>query len=902
MERNQHAGPSHGRNGEGIQPSESPEAPDLTAAQRAEARQKYEEAKEARKKFTTEDIQKLGIYPKDEDLVPDSEAGTARKKTRIDDRDSIRKVYCKQGISSACREDSNTDMEADDVVEHHGEIKLTKPRISDRLQEIHDTYVKGQHRAIAEFETLVMSMLGPETEVLVPEFDLLASICTSADVTVAVCKHLYPVDIINLYSLSKDFHDVLNTFMRSCILALANHMAPAAARICRPQVYPHLYIDDPLGRPQDPAYHDLKHLWLGTAPKPVTDTTTRKVPGLRWLTMVHHRERCCRDIVATMARMGHRLAKDSREMLLKLWLMMDIATNEGRVRIVRSRRLFTDQDIYNAHLFFIKLLLLFNNPVHGPESPRLMHLFLGQRSLRPLWSLLRRKAFQTEHEIIFAGLWYDIQPTQQQIDVRRALRGIHIDQVGTGHLEGWGQGLVHLLRPDEVLPIEAVRRNMPIQDHLDFFLHFGHVDLMTGRNLVPSLEEMYMSDDEYDWPDPDFDKSIDGGCGNVPFELDMWQPRHARKARWGTLTTEEKKEILRLEMAEVEAERRMTNPPESSSEEEEEPDVDIEKLNYENRLQEFKIGRAARLVHEQKVDKGKGKAIAEAGDDNTQGDAMDIDKEDDDIPDLSGFGESYYVPRSPIPMAPTLQRLQSRNFSTPTGRPSSQTVNFEAAGLATSGPAVPPAELLGKAVAEPTTGLHMLQEAADSLRDRKDAGSGSEISSDRESEKGWRDEDAEMEALDDNQLTKLKDEAGQEYNQQDLEYPWEVLVRSFKLLEKMPLTEHELKTLGWRSNLAVQGSGEGAGGHGVDSEYVPDENEKDPRLANRTQVVLQKAGEEEGEEVMSDVEINGDDEVVHLDDDGEDEGWNNEYDGDDYRWDAEIGGKHGALRNYYRRY
>ncbi len=191
---------------------------------------------------------------------------------------------------------------------------------------------------------------------------------------------------------------------------------------------------------------------------------------------------------------------------------MDVATNRRRQAVMMNRKFFTDQDLYNAQLFIMKLLLLFNDPVYGPGSAKLMHVFLGQKSLTPLWELLRRKRFTREHEIVQAGLRYDIQPTEFQIEVALPVFGVPIHELGVGHKEGWGRGTVHLLRPDQLIPVESVRRNLDLQIHLDFMTHFGHVDLMTGRNLAPSVEEMYMSDDDLPWPDQDFDRSVDAGC------------------------------------------------------------------------------------------------------------------------------------------------------------------------------------------------------------------------------------------------------------------------------------------------------------------------------------------------------------------------------------------------------
>jgi hypothetical protein len=64
---------------------------------------------------------------------------------------------------------------------------------------------------------------------------------------------------------------------------------------------------------------------------------------------------------------------------------------------------------------------------------------------------------------------------------------------------------------------------------------------------------MYMSDGEL--PDRDvYISPVNQGCGNVPFDLRMWQPKHARKARWERLTREEKDLIIAEERREIDQE------------------------------------------------------------------------------------------------------------------------------------------------------------------------------------------------------------------------------------------------------------------------------------------------------------------------------------------------------------
>ncbi|KAK0626613.1 hypothetical protein B0T14DRAFT_492903 [Immersiella caudata] len=115
---------------------------------------------------------------------------------------------------------------------------------------------------------------------------------------------------------------------------------------------------------------------------------------------------------------------------------------------------------------------------------------------------------------------------------------------------------MHLLMPDELVPMGAARRGLELDDFARQFMLYGHVYPKTRASLLPSLDEMYMSDDDLSEEDT-LVSPINRGCGNVPFEPRMWQPKHARKARWEVLTQEEKKMIYAEETREIDREHDM---------------------------------------------------------------------------------------------------------------------------------------------------------------------------------------------------------------------------------------------------------------------------------------------------------------------------------------------------------
>ncbi|TGO84001.1 hypothetical protein BPOR_0564g00050 [Botrytis porri] len=52
------------------------------------------------------------------------------------------------------------------------------------------------------------------------------------------------------------------------------------------------------------------------------------------------------------------------------------------------------------------------------------------------------------------------------------------------------------MRIDELVMREATRRELGFKEHIMMMLLWGYVDPMTGENLQPSREEVYMSDGE----------------------------------------------------------------------------------------------------------------------------------------------------------------------------------------------------------------------------------------------------------------------------------------------------------------------------------------------------------------------------------------------------------------------
>lgn len=394
-------------------------------------------------------------------------------------------------------------------------------------------------------------------------FDLISAISSSIEILVLVGTYLRPRDILALYSISRAFHATLDTHMRSSVVVWAGHSCRLAAEIFPHQFYAGGAVPDPMGRPRDPAYHDIYARLTAAAAaasnlsntpsssssapdseaKKKQKEETRYIPSLRWLQMVHARGTRVRDIVAALARRGHRLPPNSDSTLLKLWLVMDLPTNVDRCAVVGSTSFFTRFDLYRSAVFLVKLLMRTNDPLYGPDHGVLVELMLGQWGMTPLWKLLRGKGYTTVREVVGAKMRYDVIPTVDEREKGLPVLGVPVEEMGRGHLEGWGKGEEHLLRVDELVVRECARRGIEVDECVESMAVYGHVDIAKGENLVPSLEELYMSDEEMpeELPAEEDGKRrvlIYGGAGNVPFNKGEWNPKLVRKANWEDLTEE----------------------------------------------------------------------------------------------------------------------------------------------------------------------------------------------------------------------------------------------------------------------------------------------------------------------------------------------------------------------------
>lgn len=319
-------------------------------------------------------------------------------------------------------------------------------------------------------------------------FSIVEAIMDQNDMFLNMCNYLDLHTFFNLYCTSKKFYVLVNSHYATHMQQLSRNHAPLARTIFPYQLYKRTCIQDPMLRPRPPtSTTNPQQGAAGTAP-------TRTLPGLRWVHMCAYRESLTHDMLLALALEGHRFPACVPSAILRTWALLDMPLNGPRLAAVHDTRLWTNRDIFLALMFFIKLDMRFADPILGNGECMLRRILLGQKSLVVLWEALRGVAVRTQVELIHMMVRWDYQ-VHGEVEEGDEVFGVPIEEVGALSREGWRQGGEYLLRPDELLLREAMRRRLNMHRcFLDFML-WGYVNWTWMEEVpLPDLEKLELSD------------------------------------------------------------------------------------------------------------------------------------------------------------------------------------------------------------------------------------------------------------------------------------------------------------------------------------------------------------------------------------------------------------------------
>ncbi|KAF2421060.1 hypothetical protein EJ08DRAFT_683147 [Tothia fuscella] len=285
-------------------------------------------------------------------------------------------------------------------------------------------------------------------------FSLLTSLMSHPEVILALASHLEVQNLVDLFAISKTFHFLMNSHYTTFIRTNAERHAPRSSFIFPWRCYKALTIKDPMDRR------------LESNPLAVRD-----IPGLKWLRMVTARYNVCIEIIESLRSNGFIFPNNGYgrgaivDVLRKLWFTMDLPQSHSRIGVLHNAGFWTDKDIFLATLFLMKLDMRFTDPIECTGELSLRELLMGCRNLIPLRNMLTGKARMIH--TIQLKVWYDYQPSEANRGMD--IFGVGKAIIGQGCREGWGRGIRRLIRPDEAILREGIRRNLMLHNwYLDF--------------------------------------------------------------------------------------------------------------------------------------------------------------------------------------------------------------------------------------------------------------------------------------------------------------------------------------------------------------------------------------------------------------------------------------------------
>ena len=341
----------------------------------------------------------------------------------------------------------------------------------------------------------------PSHELDFNKFSVFNAILNHPEIAYEFTKYLDLTTLISLYSISKDFHNLMNRRFTTMILARSRGKAAESSQVFLFKCYRNLCQRDPAARKNTENANEV-----------------RTVPSFRWLRLIFYREKVVDEIIACLAAEGHRLPKYTSMAIKKIWFLLDIGDNPRRISVVQNKNIWTKRDLFLATMFFIKLDMRLTDPVNGNGEVRMRKMLFAQRSLTTLWRVLKREAMLTQLDMARMFVQWAYNPLPQHRGM--SIVGVPPNEIGRGEYESWGLGPNKILKPDDLVLRKTARRKMNMKKkYLDMML-WGHVDKTTFQDIwppqVPAEEDTALLEEE----DSEETESIEYG-GQELVNLDL---------------------------------------------------------------------------------------------------------------------------------------------------------------------------------------------------------------------------------------------------------------------------------------------------------------------------------------------------------------------------------------------
>lgn len=304
----------------------------------------------------------------------------------------------------------------------------------------------------------------PSYELDFRQFSVFKALLNYPELVFEFVKHLDVEDLVSLYTISKDFHSLANSRFTTMILSQSVRKAPESSRTFIFRCYKSLCQRDPAARP------------LESAPDEV-----RWVPSLRWLRMIVFRERVVDEIIMCLSAEGHFMPELASLVIKKIWFTIDIGDNLHRIGIIHNREFWTDEDLYVATLFFIKLDLRFTDPITGNGERGMRNMLLGQRSLSTLLRVLKRQEMLSQLDLLRMIVEWKYRPAPRHAGM--SILGVPPEKIGKLRYEGWGKTRQLFIRIDQLVMREAIRRGLDIHEHYLDMVVYGYINKSTYEDV-----------------------------------------------------------------------------------------------------------------------------------------------------------------------------------------------------------------------------------------------------------------------------------------------------------------------------------------------------------------------------------------------------------------------------------